>query len=538
MARFASVYDYIVVGAGTSGSVMAAELSRGGRHQVLLVEAGKRDRSPIFHIPKGFAFTVENPQHSFVYETEPFGPLGQTELWSRGRVVGGSSSINGMVWNRGTQPDWDHLARVAANPAWSWSSVLEVYRSIEDHELGASDTRGAGGPMHISVQQNGDPVNEAMLTSAGSVGLKRVDDLNASDEERVGYVPGNIKRGIRQSSSKVFLRPAERRDNLTLRTDTLATRILFEGDRAAGVELVAGGGAPDVVRARKEIVLCLGNMETPKLLELSGIGARDVLAPLGIDVVVESPRVGENVVEHRYITLQLRLNDPDLGYNRRLASQAGQMRAGMSYLGTRKGPLASPAYDTVGFLKTRADLDRVDAMILMTPFSQGIKPIDLTLESRPGASIIGNPLRPTTQGSQHIVSSDPRTNPRVRPNYDFDENDRRTYLGLFRRMREIAAQPPFSEMVHAESSPGWAVQSDEAVIDHLLLNGGTCFHARGACAVGIDDESVLDPQLRVRGVEGLRVMDASVLPEMVAGNLNAPLTAMSHVAARMLLDDA
>ncbi|MCW2900177.1 MAG: glucose-methanol-choline oxidoreductase [Streptosporangiaceae bacterium] len=529
-------YDYIIVGGGTSGSVLASELSKDPAARVLLLEAGKRDRSPVFHIPKGFAFTIGNPQHSFVYETEPFGPLGQTEQWSRGRVLGGSSAINGMVYNRGAKPDWDSIVE-RGNPGWGWDEILPVYKEIEDHQLGASDMRGAGGPLHISVQQNGDPVNEAMLEAAGNIGLKRVDDLNSSDEERVGYVPANIRKGLRQSTSKVFLKPAEKRSNLTVRTEALVTRVIIEGDRAVGVA-IASGDTVEEIRADKEVILSLGNMETPKLLELSGIGGADVLKAAGIDVVLDRPLVGEDMIEHRYATLQVRLNDPKLGYNARLSSGLGQATSGLKYLLSRNGPVASAAYDLVGFMKSNPAEPRVDAQILMTPFTQGIKPLDLTLESRPGASILGYPLRPTSTGRLHVVSKDPRVNPRVTTNYAFNDPDRKKFTDIFRRMREIAAQHPFVDMIKAETEPGWAVQDDESIVNHVLLNGGTSFHAYGACKMGPGDEAVTDPRLRVRGVEGLRIMDASILPVMVAGNLNAPLMAMSVRAARMILEDA
>ncbi|TVT23024.1 GMC oxidoreductase [Amycolatopsis acidiphila] len=529
-------YDYIIVGGGTSGCVLAAELSKDPGARVLLLEAGKRDRSPIFHIPKGFAFSIENPQHSFVYETEPFGPLGQTEKWSRGRVLGGSSAINGMVYNRGAQHDWDSIVE-RGNPGWGWEEILPVYKEIEDHQLGASDMRGAGGPLHISVQQSGDPVDEAMLDAAGNIGLKRVDDLNSSDEERVGYAPANIKNGLRQSAGKVFLKPAEKRPNLSVRTGAQVTRVVVEKDRAVGVVVGTGAGAEEI-RAGKEIILSLGNMETPKLLELSGIGGAEVLKAAGIDLVLDRPMVGEDMIEHRYVTLQLRLNDPKLGYNARLSSGLGQAASGLKYLFTRSGPIASAAYDLVGFLKTNPAEPRVDAQILMTPFTQGSKPLDLTLESRPGASIIGYPLRPTSLGRLHVVSGDPAVHPRITTNYEFDDADRRKFVDLFRRMRDIAAQHPFVDVVKAETEPGWAVQDDESILNHVLLNGGTSFHAYGACKMGPGEDAVTDPQLRVRGVDGLRVMDASVLPVMVAGNLNGPLMAMSVKAARMILEDA
>ena len=524
-------YDYVIVGAGSAGCVLADKLSADPSCQVLLIEAGGGDRNPVFHIPKAFAFTIEHPTYSWQYQTEPFGPLNQTEKWSRGRVLGGSSAINGMVYNRGMQADWDGIAELG-NPGWGWADILPIYRSIEDHELGSSATRGTGGPLHISVQRKGEEVSEALIESGTNIGLKRVEDINDADDERIGYGPGTIKNGLRQSAAKAFLRPAIKRSNLTVLTDTTITKILCDGDDAIGVT----DGSSQYL-ARREVILSLGCLATPQLLELSGIGSKSVLDEVGIDVRVAHDRIGEGVREHRWYPLQMRLNS-DIGYNRFLATPGRQAITGMKYLATRKGPLSTPAYDILAFLKSSPEVTRPDAQLLLTPFSMGAAPLDLGLERRPGLSIIGYPLRPTSLGSIHVRSKDPKVLPRIVPNYVDTGYDRKVTLDMFRRMRDIVAQLPIADMLLAETMPGAAVQDDQGLIDNGLINGGTSYHASGAVPMGADDSYPVDARLRVRGVGRLRVMDASVLPRMVAGNLNGPMMAMAYRAAQLILEDA
>lgn len=457
------------------------------------------------------------------------------ETWPKGKVLGGSSSINGLVYNRGWAPDYDAIEQ-AGNPGWNWQAFLGAYKTIEDHQLGPSPTRGAGGPLAVSVNAQPEQVAEATFAAARGLGWETAADTNESDNERIGYTLSTLKRGMRVSSAKAFLHPISKRQNLTILTHTDVGHLLFDGTRVTGVRVKRGSALQDHF-ATREVILSLGSLETPMLLERSGIGNAKVLSQAGVELRVESPDVGERLLEHRGTPFVLKLKD-GLGWNHLLNTPARQAVTGAKFLVQRDGPLAVGGYDMISYFKSSEDVDRPDAQAFLAPQSTADATVTrgkVRLAKEAGFMFLGYASRPTSRGYVHITGARPENKPMINPNYLDTEHDRAITATIIDRARALAAQSPLAELVLEETVPGPGVHTSDQLFEHALVNGGSGYHSLGTAAMGPHDDDPVDSDLRVRGVEGLRVVDASVFPHMVSGNCNGPVMALAWLAAQRIL---
>ena len=527
-------YDYVVVGAGAAGCVLASRLASDPSVEVLLVEGGGGGRNPLLSVPRAFYFTLRSRRYTDSYPTRPATPGGPSEMWTRGRGLGGSTLVNGMMYVRGAAADFDVL-EAAGNPGWGAAEFLRAYRAIEDHSLGGSSSRGAGGPLAVSVAADGDEVTAALFEAATQVGLRRTADFNDSDDERIGFTPATIDRGRRVSAASAFLTPMRGRSNLTIMTGAQVEKILLHGNRAVGVVLRRRGRIHEV-QARREVLLSAGTVESPLLLERSGIGRPDVLQAAGIAPVVESPHVGERVIEQRAVSMQVRFRDRH-GPTEMLNTLPKQIHEGIRYLATRRGPIATSGYDVVSAFRSSPGLDRPDIQGVWVPMALDETSEQMRLARYSGLLFTGYPLRPTTAGSVHLSAGGPDAPPTVSPRYLEDDIERAAAGAILEHARRIVATSPLADLVADEVFPGPSVTTPDEVVRYSLAAGGGIHHAVGSCAMGPDDTDVVDARLRVRGVQRLRVIDASVLPHQVSGNSAAPVMALAWLAAERVLDE-
>jgi choline dehydrogenase len=536
-----SVYDYIIVGAGTAGCVLANRLTANGAQRVLLLEAGGSDRSMWISVPVGYARTFHDPRFNWMYEAEPDPALdNRRQFWPRGKVLGGSGSINAMVYVRGQPGDFDDW-RDAGNPGWSWAEVLPWFRKLEDHCWGASEFHGAGGPIYVSdISASVHPICHTFLGACAALQIPATRDFNGTQSEGAGTWQVTIKNGARVSTASAYLRPAMRRPNLEVKLHALATRVLFDGMRASGIEYERDGMRQEA-RARREVLLCGGAINSPQLLELSGVGDGRLLQSFGIKVIADSPAVGVGLQDHLAASYFFRSRVPTL--NDELAPFLGKVKAAVRYAFTRRGPLAMSVNQAGAFVRSRPELARPNLHIYFNPASYstsaGPKRRLTNPDPWPGYLMSFNTCRPTSRGSVHIRSTDPHVKPAIVVNSLSTAADVQDVFDGARLVRRIAAAAPLAAVTESEHQPGAAVQSDAEVLADFRQRAGSVFHASCTCAMGQDTRSaVLDARLRVRGVASLRVADASAFPNVTSGNTNTPTIMLAEKAADLILEDS
>jgi len=527
-------FDYVIVGAGAAGCVLAHRLSEDASVSVALLEAGGSDRHPFVDMPKGLAKLMADPQRTWMYRAEPEAgnAFQNEEFWARGRLMGGSSSINGMMYVRGQPADFDEIAAQSSDD-WSWSHIGAAYKALEAHELGGAETRGGSGPLKLSLADRRNALSEAMIEAGVAMGLKRKLDVNAPEgDPTIGYASRTIWEGRRQSAARAFIDPIRHRKNLTIITDALADKVNFNGRRASSVSVRMGANQRVDIKARRDIILAGGAMASPGILQRSGIGSGELLQRLGIPRVFENAQVGEHLIEHRGLMVQWKLRVP-MSDNAEFAGLRLLGNVARYYL-MRSGPMSSAAYEIGAWFKSQPSVPRPDVQFLVAPFSFDYATNRTTLEKIPGMGIVGYPLRPTSRGSVHINSGDPHALPTLHPNYAATPEDRALMIETLRLARLYAATEPLQKLIEVETFPGPQCRSDEAVLEAYAKYASCGYHAVGTCRMGKDEHAVVDPALRVRGVEGLRVVDTSIFPQMPSGNTNGPTMAIAWRAADVI----
>ena len=536
----AETFDYIIVGSGSAGSVLADRLTASGKHRVLLLEAGGSDMRFYVQMPLGYGKTFYDKSVNWMYNAEPDPGLnGQSDYYPRGRLLGGSSSINAMVYIRGHRQDYEDW-RAAGNVGWGWDEVLPAYKALENYAEGDPALRGRGGPLTITdLGAQAHPLCKAYLAAAEKAGLSFTPDFNGESQEGAGLYQFTIKNGLRNSAARAFLRPAMKRKNLLVETHAQVTNILFEGNRAVGVAYVQRGMKLDA--KGREIILAGGAINSPQLLQLSGIGPGTLLQSMGIRVVHANANVGARMQDHHGINYTWRMRVPTL--NDALRPWWGKLRAGLQYVLTRKGPLSLSVNQGGGFFRTHPEMTRPNMQLYMQAFSTlipkaGERPI-LNPDPFSGLSLGLSNCRPTSTGEVMIKSPDPLVHPKISFNTYSTTSDVEEMLAAVKFLRKIAAQEPLKSLMAEELRPGPEINTDEALINDFRQRSGTVYHHSCTCRMGPDAaNSVVDTRLRVHGVEGLRVCDASVFPNLIAGNTNAPAMMVGWRGADIILADS
>ncbi len=529
-------YDFIVVGAGSAGCVLANRLTENGRYTVLLLEAGPKDSYPWIHVPIGYGKTMFHKEVNWGYHTEPDENLADRQIyWPRGKVLGGSSSINGLIYIRGQAEDYDDWEALG-NPGWGFADVLPYFKRSEHHQRGADAYHGVDGPLWVSDIEERNELADAFIKAGVESGYPHNADFNGATQEGVGYFQLTTRQGWRCSSSVAYLKSARKRANLDIRTNALCSGLDLDGSRVVGVRYLQGESEVSV-RARQEVILAAGAINSPQILELSGIGNPDALASAGIPVRHVLHGVGKNLHDHLQARVIARCTKP-ITTNDDLNSSLRKLRIGVKYVLLRRGPLAVGINQAGGFVRTDPSLERPDIQFHFGTLSSDMP--GSPVHEFPGFTLSTCQLRPESRGMVHVSSADPRDHPRIASNYLVEQLDRDVMVAGVRISRRILAAAAMQPYVAAEHAPGPDVVEDDEILDFIRKQATTIFHPVGTCRMGPADQpgTVVDARLKVHGMGGLRVVDASIMPIVPSGNTNAPAMMVGEKAADMILEDA